>query len=697
MDWKLFWRYALDLAALFPAAFVCLVPVWEFFSRPGRTALAAACFLTLGTLGAAAVCAHFRVDSNLLLLPLAALAFTLYIRALRGTLNVWRAAFPFFTGIFLLAVCGVLSVLLNARAESANEAPVCLPSTSLIALGLAALVCALYALTASGWMRWLLREYEAERIWRAIWLLPAGYTGAYLISMPRHPQILLTGRVQQLSVLTGLLPLGVYFLFLYLFYCIGRESARNLRLTEENHVLTVESHRYEELRAYMEKTRTLRHDFRQHLRVIAGLSEAGRLDELQAYLKSYAVELSDERPVLCANAAVDAIAGYYDAAARREEIPIDWKLELPQRLPMPEAELCMMLGNLLENAVRASAVLPPEERSIRVLLRMLSPGMLGLIVENRYSGVLHRENGKLRSTAHPGSGTIELRSGNGSGTIEDPRTEFPNYDAHVENGTWSVVPRTVTVEWNYAGGGWTARLGNLLLSDEVFASVSADGTLTLTGVDAEKYQIADEDASAPSEEPDDITGILAGLTGQNQTGKLLPFTDVPKSHYAADAIRWAWENGWFSGVSGKRFAPEQGLSRAMLVTVLWRMEGEPRHGISGFTDVLPGGWYEKAVAWAAFSGIVSGTAEGVFSPDAAITREQLAVILWRYAGSPQPSGSLNGFADAAEVSAYAAEAMAWAVEQGIVTGSNGRLLPKSGATRAQTALMLQRFAARQAQ
>ena len=296
-----------------------------------------------------------------------------------------------------------------------------------------------------------------------------------------------------------------------------------------------------------------------------------------------------------------------------------------------------------------------------------------------------------------GSGTIELRSGNGSGTIEDPRTEFPNYDAHVENGTWSVVPRTVTVEWNYAGGVWTAKLCNLLPGDEVFASVSADGTLTLTGADAEKYQIADEDASAPSEEPDDITGILAGLTGQNQTGKLLPFTDVPKSYYAADAIRWAWENGWFSGVSGKRFAPEQGLSRAMLVTVLWRMEGEPRHGISGFTDVLPGGWYEKAVAWAAFSGIVSGTAEGVFSPDAAITREQLAVILWRYAGSPQPSGSLSGFADAGEVSAYAAEAMAWAVEQGIVTGSNGRLLPKSGATRAQTALMLQRFAARQAQ
>ena len=86
----------------------------------------------------------------------------------------------------------------------------------------------------------------------------------------------------------------------------------------------------------MEKTKTLRHDFRQHLRVIAGLSEAGRLDELRSYLKDYAGETSEEHAPLCANAALDAIAGYYDAAARRAAVPISWQIELPQTLPLPD-------------------------------------------------------------------------------------------------------------------------------------------------------------------------------------------------------------------------------------------------------------------------------------------------------------------------------------------------------------------------
>ena len=271
MEWKLFWRYALDLSVLFPAAFLCLAPVWEFLPAPRRTLGAAAAFLLGGTLGAAALCARFRLDSNDLLLPLALLALLLYLRALRGALSIWRAAFSFFSACFLLVVCSVLSVLLNARAELASSAPVCQASTALLCLGLAALVCLLSALTAVPWTRWLLQEYESEGIWRAIWLLPAGYTGIYLLSMPRFPQeteLLLLDRVQEISVLTCLLPLGVYLLFLYLFYVIGRESARNLRLTEENHVLAVESHRYEQLRNYLEKTRTLRNDFRQHLRVI---------------------------------------------------------------------------------------------------------------------------------------------------------------------------------------------------------------------------------------------------------------------------------------------------------------------------------------------------------------------------------------------------------------------------------------------
>ena len=432
MDGTLFWRYALDFAALVPAAVLCLLPVWEFLENKRRTALAALLFLAAGIFGGAAICAAGRLESNLLLAPLLLLALLLYLRALRGTLSVWRAAFGFCGGLFLQTVCSVLAALICARPEYDNPDPVCLTVTGLVCLGLSAVVCGVYALTAAPWVRWLLREYESERIWRAIWLLPAGYTGLYLFSMPQAPEakILLVGRVQEISVLTGLLPLGIYLLFLYLFTCIGRESARNLRLTEENHVLTVESRRYDELREYMEKTRTLRHDFRQHLRVISGLSESGRLGELQTYLRQYAGELVEEHTPLCANAAVDAIAAYYDAAAKRAHTPVAWQLDLPQKLPLPEADLCMMLGNLMENALRASEALPEAERRVQVLCRMLSPAMLGLIVENRYDGVLRRRGGKLLSTAHPGSGvgllSVQTAAGryHGEVTIETENQLF---------------------------------------------------------------------------------------------------------------------------------------------------------------------------------------------------------------------------------------------------------------------------------
>ena len=138
--------------------------------------------------------------------------------------------------------------------------------------------------------------------------------------------------------------------------------------------------------------------------MISGLTEAGRLDELKSYLSQYESELSDARPTLCANAAVDALAGHYDYEARRQGIPVEWKLELPRFLPLPEADLCTILGNLLENALHASQKLPPEERQVKVLARMLSPAMMGLMVENRYDGVLKKQGRVLHSTKHDGQG-----------------------------------------------------------------------------------------------------------------------------------------------------------------------------------------------------------------------------------------------------------------------------------------------------
>ena len=127
-------------------------------------------------------------------------------------------------------------------------------------------------------------------------------------------------------------------------------------------------------------------DFRQHLHVIAGLSEAKKYDKLNDYLAEYEGRLASPHTMLCANAALDAIAGHYQRIAKTQNTRISWRLDLPERLPLDEVDLCMMLGNLLENALRAVCALPVEAREVRVVSGMIGGAMLGLSVENGYVG-----------------------------------------------------------------------------------------------------------------------------------------------------------------------------------------------------------------------------------------------------------------------------------------------------------------------
>lgn len=180
------------------------------------------------------------------------------------------------------------------------------------------------------------------------------------------------------------------------------------------------------------------------------------------------------------------------------------------------------------------------------------------------------------------------------------------------------------------------------------------------------------------------------------TNGVLPFTDVREADWFYDDVVYAYENGLFSGTSDTTFSPNASMTRAMLVTVLYRLEGQPTvSGRSGFSDVKLNSYYEDAVTWAADNGIVNGTGATTFSPNANVTREQMAAILYRYAQYKQygttASAGLNGFSDAAKVSAYAKAPLSWAVAEKLVNGSEGKLLPTGNATRAQVAAILHRF------
>ena len=245
-----------------------------------------------------------------------------------------------------------------------------------------------------------------------------------------------------------------------------------------------------------------------------------------------------------------------------------------------------------------------------------------------------------------------------------------NVTAYIE-GVGAVLPTDVTRR-NYIFLGWFT--ANNIRVTEISAADSGD-----------KIFYAHWMAAGA------IPGIIDAI------GDSMRFDDVTKGDWFYKDVEYVYNEGIMDGVSKREFAPNETLTRAMIVKILYRIEGEPAgYRSSDFNDVESGRWYTGAVAWAAEKEIVKGYGNGKFGPNDPVTREQLAAILYRYTqykgwSTTAASGSLKGFADAASISSYAVDAMNWAVDEGLLKGANNKLSPKSNATRAQVAAIIHRY------
>ena len=275
-------------------------------------------------------------------------------------------------------------------------------------------------------------------------------------------------------------------------------------------------------------------------------------------------------------------------------------------------------------------------------------------------------------------------------TVSVDRSDASKIVFHMEDPCKQV---NVSLPCSFTDG--TVKLGETEILDAEF-----DGqTVFFQTGKAGTYVIESKTPVQPK--PDDaVTGIISGIVA---SGALQPgasasqFTDLTSGSWYYGGVRCALENGLMTGTSARTFAPDRPVTRAMLVTILWRLAGEPYGRVSPFEDVLPGSWYAQAVSWAYDKGIVTGVTATSFQPGAPVTREQLCAILCRYAAltgkNTAASASLDAFTDRAQVSAYAEASVRWALQAGLLTGvGDGRLAPRSGATRAQLAVLLQRFA-----
>ena len=220
-------------------------------------------------------------------------------------------------------------------------------------------------------------------------------------------------------------------------------------------------------------------------------------------------------------------------------------------------------------------------------------------------------------------------------------------------------------------------------------------TLTVTNASGKEVELTKvNDTRYTFVMPSSKVTVKATFVAEEPSG--MPFTDVASGAWYYDAVSFVYKRGLMSGTGDNLFSPNVTTSRGMIVTILYRLDGSPSASSAGFTDVTSGQWYTDAVNWAAANDIVAGYGNGLFGPNDTVTREQMAVILYRYAQykgyDTSASNSLNGYTDVGGVSSWALTAMQWANAEGLINGTSSTTLsPTSGATRAEVAQILLRF------
>lgn len=275
---------------------------------------------------------------------------------------------------------------------------------------------------------------------------------------------------------------------------------------------------------------------------------------------------------------------------------------------------------------------------------------------------------------------------------------------------------TATAQFSYNGGGTSSSGYAVNITSAAHGTVTASPrsaakgtTVTLTvkpdsGYVLDSLSVTDKNGDSVSLNEIGSGKYTFTMPGSSVTvkaafaeGNATPFTDVSTGDWYYDAVKYVYKAGMMNGTTATSFGPEVTTTRAMIVTILYRLEGEPAvSAASVFTDVAAGQYYTNAVAWASSKNIVGGYGDGKFGPEDTITREQLAAILYRYAQykgyDVSATNSLNGFADVGQLSSYAEAAMQWANGEGLITGVTGTTLaPTGSATRAQVATILMRF------
>lgn len=400
-------RPMLELFVALPGLLLAYFPVKSYLKQSPRNLAAWLLPLMAGLgVGGGLVCYRLRISTVFVLAGITLLAIVLYTRTLR--ISLWKS------GTIALSICAVFACLNSlSRAVSAAivlhmQLPPDGPWFCFAACVFYNAVCWVFVLAASypstHAVRAMVEDDNFAQTWYVFWVLPLVFILLNLFMIPRYQTTLQTGRVLQGYIVLSIALLVLLLWFNTIFLLMANSLNRNARLQQENQLLSMQQQRYESLKTAIEEARQARHDMRHQLNHISALAEAGELEDLKSYLAKTVSRIPNLDMCFCENRTADSVVGYYCALAKREDIPFRTKLDLPESLPIDEVDMCLILSNLLENALEASLRTAPARRQIEITAYVHAKRLLLIEVVNAFDGKVNEKNGVFLSSKRKESG-----------------------------------------------------------------------------------------------------------------------------------------------------------------------------------------------------------------------------------------------------------------------------------------------------
>lgn len=400
-------RPILELCVMLPGVLLAYFPVKSYLKQPmGKLFAWLVPLFLLLSIAAGTVCYMRRASTEPAIAAISLLAIVIYIKMLR--ISLWKS------GTVALTICAVF-LCTNSLARAINAAMLLhMPDAQAGPwFCLRAVICynVLYwLLTAISYypathsVRKMVEDENFAQTWYVFWVLPLIFIALNLFMIPKYPGTLYTGRVLAGYFVVSIALLILLFVFDAIFLMMANSLNRNARLHRENQLLSMKQQRYENLQTAIDEARQTRHDLRHHLNQLSALAQEGDLEKLRAYLDGIASRIPSLEMSFCENRAADSVAGYYCALARRENIPYSVRLDLPAQLPVDEVDLCLILSNLLENALEASLRTAPVRREIKLTAYLHGDSLVLIQAENAFDGEIREKGGVFQSSKRKGNG-----------------------------------------------------------------------------------------------------------------------------------------------------------------------------------------------------------------------------------------------------------------------------------------------------